>query len=163
MRLFSSFGAGLLFALGLGLSGMTDPSKVRGFLDLFGAWDPSLMLVMGGAVGVGLVLTRLALKRKTPVLDARFHLPTQTAVDVPLVAGAALFGVGWGLSGYCPGPAVVSLVTLDGTALLFGGSMVAGMAAFHLARRFLVVPAAGAGATDLVGDASRAPVASATR
>lgn len=136
MRLVTSLGSGLLFALGLGLSGMTDPHKVRAFLDVTGAWDPSLMLVMGGAAAVGLLLTTWTLRRSAPVLDAQFHLPPRAGVDAPLVAGAALFGVGWGLSGYCPGPALVSLVTLDGSAWWFGGAMLAGMAAFQTVERF---------------------------
>jgi uncharacterized membrane protein YedE/YeeE len=118
-----AFASGLLFAVGLGIAGMTQPSRVIGFLDVFGAWDPSLALVMAGAIAVYMPVfwgTRR-------VLAQRLHLPTRKDVDVRLVAGAAMFGVGWGLAGYCPGPALVSLATLTAPALAFGVAMLAGM------------------------------------
>lgn len=118
--------AGLLFAVGLGLSGMTDPARVTGFLDLTGAWDPSLAFVMGGAVMVGLFGFARAQARGRPVFDTRFYLPTRTRIDARLLAGSALFGVGWGLSGYCPGPALVSLVTLRPSVWIFVAAMLAG-------------------------------------
>ena len=111
MKRVSAFACGLIFAIGLGLAGMTQPAKVIGFLDLTGAWDPSLAFVMGGAVLVGLIAFPLILARRRPWLGGRFALPERNDIDAPLVAGAALFGMGWGLSGYCPGPALVSLVT----------------------------------------------------
>lgn len=150
-RRAAAFGAGLLFALGLGLSGMTRPEKVVGFLDVTRAWDPSLACVMGGAVLVALVGFRLALARGAPRFDQRFHLPTQRAIDARLVAGAAIFGVGWGLSGYCPGPALMSLVTGAPAVLVFVAAMLAGVAAVRwyapLARAKRPRPSAAGGAT----------------
>lgn len=100
---------GLLFGVGLVISGMANPAKVLNFLDLFGTWDPSLAFVMGGAVAVAFVGFRLVLGRGRPVFDTTFHLPTKQDIDRPLVLGAALFGIGWGLGGFCPGPAFVAL------------------------------------------------------
>jgi uncharacterized protein len=100
---------GLLFAFGLGLGGMTNPLKVQAFLDLLGKWDPSLMFVMGGGIAVGLWSFTAAKRRAHPLLGGDFGWPRATRVDVQLVAGAAIFGVGWGLTGYCPGPALVAL------------------------------------------------------
>ena len=127
----ASFLSGVLFTVGLGISGMTHPSKVIGFLDLLGRWDPSLAFVMGGAVLVGAVTFRFILRRTAPVLAARFHLPIQTTLDRPLIVGSVLFGVGWGLSGYCPGPAIASLVTLSPGVLVFCSAMTAGMVVHH--------------------------------
>ena len=123
---------GLLFALGLGVGGMTDPAKVVGFLDVAGAWDPSLAFVMAGALGTHAVLRRLVLRRKQPVLAPAFPALKQTRVDGRLVGGAALFGVGWGLSGYCPGPALATLPTGGPMLLLFVAAMLAGMGAFRV-------------------------------
>lgn len=120
-------GAGLLFALGLGLGGMTDPARVQGFLDFSGAWDPSLAFVMGGAIAAYAPLSWLIRRRTTPLLAVRFPASPHAHVDGRLVAGAALFGVGWGLSGYCPGPALASLASGSGMVLLFVGSMFGGM------------------------------------
>lgn len=125
-----AFAAGLLFAVGLGVSGMTHPSKVLDFLDVAGAWDPSLLCVMGAALGVNLVLFPRILRRRRPVLDEAFHLPDKLRVDVRLVLGAALFGVGWGAAGFCPGPAIVSVASGALPAVAFAAAMVAGMAAF---------------------------------
>jgi len=124
------FGAGLVFALGLGLSGMTRPAKIVGFLDFFGrrgAWDPSLLLVMLGAVGVYFVVSRLGRRRARPLYAAAFAAPPPSKVDLALVAGSALFGVGWGLSGFCPGPALVSFGAGTRAALWFVPALVAGM------------------------------------
>lgn len=118
-----SFVVGLLFALGLGIAGMTQPSKVLAFLDVFGDWDPSLAFVMAGAIAVYMPVFWWA----RGVLAPRLHLPTRKDIDLRLVVGSALFGVGWGLAGYCPGPALVSLTTLSGSALAFGAAMFAGM------------------------------------
>lgn len=118
-----AFASGLLFAIGLGIAGMTQPSRVLAFLDVLGAWDPSLMFVMIGAIAVYMPAFWSARR----VLAPRLHLPTRKDIDVRLVAGSAMFGVGWGLAGYCPGPALVSLATLTGPALLFGVAMFAGM------------------------------------
>jgi uncharacterized membrane protein YedE/YeeE len=111
--------AGLLFGLGLAVSEMTHASKVLGFLDVAGNWDPSLMFVLGGAVGVTVIAFRFILKRPVPVLEDRFQLPTAKVVDVPLVLGATIFGVGWGVSGYCPGPGVALLAALNWEAWVF--------------------------------------------
>lgn len=126
---FASFAAGALFAVGLSLAGMTQPSKVIGFLDFFGRWDPSLMFVMGGAIGVHLVLYRFIVKRESPLFAARFRIPTRRDVTPKLVAGAALFGIGWGLGGFCPGPGIASIGTLGAHALTFVAAMALGILA----------------------------------
>ena len=126
-----AFVAGVVFAVGLGISGMTNPAKVIGFLDVTGAWDPSLALVMAGAIGVHLGFAQWSRKAKRPLWADAFVLPERADVDVRLIAGAALFGLGWGTAGYCPGPALVSLVGLTSGALAFCASMVAGIAVFH--------------------------------
>lgn len=119
--------AGLIFGAGLGISGMTKPSKVIGFLDLTGRWDASLAFVMVGAIGVYALASRVVLRRAKPLLDERFHLPTTSAIDGKLLGGAALFGVGWGLAGYCPGPVIVGLGSKQLAPLVFVGAMVVGM------------------------------------
>ena len=123
--------AGLVFGLGLILSGMGNPAKVQNFLDFFGAWDPSLAFVMGGAILVGLVAFTWARKRKTSLLGDPMQLPSSTAVDKRLLTGAALFGIGWGLAGFCPGPAVMNLGTLRGEVWLFVAAMLAGTQLQH--------------------------------
>lgn len=124
--------AGLVFGLGLLLSGMADPQKVLGFLDLAGAWDPSLALVMGGAIALGLPGFALARRRSRSLLGAPMQLPTRKAVDAPLLIGSALFGIGWGLAGYCPGPALVGTAAGLGSAAIFSVGMLAGMLLFGL-------------------------------
>jgi len=119
--------AGLLFGLGLIVGGMTDPAKVKGFLDLFGAWDPSLALVMGGAIAVGLGAFALARRRGRAWGGAAIELPTSTTIDAPLLVGGVLFGIGWGLAGLCPGPALVAASSGFGPALWFVPAMLAGM------------------------------------
>ena len=119
--------AGLVFGIGLVLAGMTDPAKVIGFLDFLGDWDGSLMFVMGGAIAVHFLLFRVITRRASPLFDARFHLPTRRDLDTRLVAGAALFGVGWGLAGFCPGPGIVSLGSGTSAALVFVATMTVGM------------------------------------
>lgn len=132
----SEFFVGLLFGLGLILSGMTDSSKVIGFLDIFGLWDPSLALVMGGAIAVGFFAFALAKKRTVNFLGGALHLPKSRQIDKPLVIGAVLFGAGWGLAGFCPGPALVSLASGQIKAAAFVVFMLAGMQLFEiLARR----------------------------
>lgn len=123
--------AGLIFGAGLAVSGMMDPAKVRNFLDVAGAWDPTLAFVMAGAVAVAFLGYRLASARQRPLLAERFHLPTRTGIDTRLVAGAAIFGIGWGLVGFCPGPALASL-GLSGRAWVFVAAMAIGMAAARL-------------------------------
>jgi len=127
-----AFLAGLVFALGLGVSGMTQPPKVVAFLDVAGRWDPSLAFVMAGAIGVHLFFARRAKAGGAPRFAPRYVLPSGAGVDRRLVAGAALFGAGWGIAGFCPGPAVVSLVTLAPGAIAFVGAMLAGMLAYAL-------------------------------
>jgi uncharacterized membrane protein YedE/YeeE len=125
------FAGGVLFAVGLGVSGMTLPSKVIGFLDVTGAWDPSLALVMGSALSVGFLANRIAARRATPLLAGGYDVPTERRIDGALVGGAALFGVGWGLGGFCPGPALVSLASGQAAPWLFVGAMVAGMVLYR--------------------------------
>lgn len=127
---------GFIFAIGLGLSGMTQPGKVVGFLDLFGAWDPSLLFVMAGAVMVHFVTYRLIRKRSSPLFSAEWHVPTKKDVTPALVAGSFLFGVGWALAGYCPGPAVTSLASFGGRPAIFVASMLVGMVAFKQFDKF---------------------------
>ena len=127
----SSFGAGLLFGLGLLLSGMANPEKVLGFLDLFGRWDPSLALVMAGAIAVGMPLFTLVRRHPHSILGAPIALPTRRDIDRRLVIGSVTFGVGWGLAGFCPGPGVVALGALYPGAAIFVGAMLAGMWLFH--------------------------------
>jgi len=131
----SEFLVGLLFGLGLILSGMTDPSKVLGFLDMFGLWDPSLALVMGGAIAVGFFAFALAKKRTVNFLGGALHLPTSSQIDKPLVIGAVLFGAGWGLAGFCPGPALVSLASGQIKAAAFVVFMLVGMQLFDMFSR----------------------------
>lgn len=129
------FLVGLLFGWGLLLSGMTDPGKVLAFLDLFGAWDPSLALVMGGAIAVGVFAFALAKRRTTTFLGGALQLPTSREIDGRLIAGSLLFGAGWGLAGFCPGPALVAMASGEAKAALFTGAMVVGMLGFQLLDR----------------------------
>jgi uncharacterized protein len=127
MRSLFALLAGVVFGLGLIAAGMTQPLKVQAFLDLAGAWDPSLALVMGAAVGVGLVTFALARRRGTTWLGEPLNWPASTHIDAPLVIGGLLFGVGWGLAGFCPGPALVALGAGWGDAALFVAALVVGM------------------------------------
>ena len=135
MQLFAALIAGLIFGLGLILSGMTDPSKVIGFLDLAGPWDPSLAFVMGGAVLVGLVAFRIARTRSRTILGGPLRLPEATHIDRRLLLGGLAFGVGWGLAGFCPGPALASLATGGSKALIFTAAMLVGMVIFEIQDR----------------------------
>lgn len=135
MAFLSAFGAGLLFGLGLIVSGMTDPGKVQGFLDLAGRWDPSLGCVMAGALLVTTLAFRYAARRGATLAGAPLHLPGTRHIDARLVLGSVGFGIGWGLAGYCPGPALVSLGAGGMAPLLFCLAMVAGMALFELLER----------------------------
>ncbi|OHZ00453.1 DUF6691 family protein [Salinicola sp. LHM] len=132
MKMLAGYLAGLLFGLGLAISGMTDPARVLGFLDVAGAWDPALIFVLGGAVITTFIGYRFVWRRQMPLFESRFQLPTRRNLDTRLLGGAALFGIGWGLSGYCPGPAVASLAGLSWPLALFLIAMVAG---WWLARR----------------------------
>jgi uncharacterized protein len=135
MQKLSAFIVGLLFGLGLILSGMTDPGKVQGFLDLFGNWDPSLAFVMGGAIAVGFFAYALAKQRTRNFLGGAMHLPKATAIDKRLVIGSLTFGVGWGLAGFCPGPGLVSMASGEIKGAVFVAAMVAGMAVFEWLER----------------------------
>jgi uncharacterized membrane protein YedE/YeeE len=134
-QVLAGFGCGILFAVGLALSGMTQPAKVLGFLDFFGRWDPTLALVMVAAIGTHGVLYRRIMRRAAPVLATEFSIPKKRDLDAPLLLGSALFGAGWGLSGYCPGPVVISLAAGGRSALAFAGGMILGMAAYGLLQR----------------------------
>ncbi len=136
MRPLVAFAVGVLFAIGLGISGMTHPSKVLAFLDVTGDWDPSLAFVMGGGVLVNSVVFRLALRRGTPIFARSFSLPVKARVDVPLVSGASIFGIGWGIGGFCPGPAVVSLAGGATPVVAFVAAMLGSMLATDAAERF---------------------------
>ena len=130
MQRVIEFVLGLTFGLGLLISGMTDPGKVQGFLDLAGAWDPSLAFVMGGGVMVGLVGFGLAKRKTISFSGAPFHWPEMTPIDRPLVLGSLMFGIGWGLAGFCPGPALVAMASGNDKALVFVLAMLVGMALF---------------------------------
>ncbi len=133
MRIVAGFLAGLIFGLGLILSGMSDPAKVLNFLDIAGAWDPSLAFVMGGATVTTYIGYRIVWQRPAPALMDRFDLPTRTDIDTPLLIGAALFGIGWGIGGFCPGPAWTALPIAATGTLVFVPAMLLGIAA---GRRF---------------------------
>jgi uncharacterized membrane protein YedE/YeeE len=135
MHIVIALMVGLLFGIGLIVSGMTDPSKVIGFLDLAGRWDPSLGLVMGGAILVGLVAFRFAATRDKSLLGDVMRLPRSGQIDRRLVLGSLAFGIGWGLAGYCPGPALASLAGGGAKPLIFGAAMLAGMVIFALLER----------------------------
>ena len=127
MTLFVQFLIGLIFGSGLVLAGMSDPAKVLNFLDVAGSWDPSLAFVMGGGVIVTFLGYRYVLKQKRPIFDRSFHLPKATKLEVPVIIGPAIFGVGWGLAGFCPGPAFTALGAGSFSAVVFVAAMLAGM------------------------------------
>lgn len=130
--LVASFVAGLVFAFGLGISGMTNPNKVIAFLNPAGGWDPSLAFVMVGGIGFHMLAYRWIVKRPSPLFAARFGIPTRSDITPQLVVGSGLFGIGWALGGVCPGPGLVSMTTGGGWALVFVGAMSAGMAIYHV-------------------------------
>lgn len=134
-QLLAAAACGALFGIGLALSGMTDPRRIQGFLDITGAFDPRLLFVLGGAVATSSLLFALVRRRRAPLLDARFHLPAATTIDRPLVGGAALFGIGWGLAGYCPGPALVGFGAGAPEAMWFVPAMLLGMVLNRLWRK----------------------------
>ncbi len=138
MKLAASLLAGWLFGLGLAISGMLDPARVLGFLDVAGHWDPSLAFVLGGAVCVSAIGYAASRRMAAPAFAARFDIPTGRTLDAPLLAGSALFGVGWGLGGFCPGPAIASLALGAPRSLLFVASMLAGMMLHRYAGRLRV-------------------------
>lgn len=135
MLIITSLISGLIFGLGLILSGMADPAKVLGFLDLAGRWDPSLALVMAGAIAVGLIGFSFARRRSHSLLGSKMQLPKQGDVDRRLVGGSLLFGIGWGIAGFCPGPALVALGMGETKAAVFVAAMVVGMAIFEILER----------------------------
>lgn len=128
LRNLAALGSGVVFGLGLSLAQMTNPDKVLNFLDMSGHWDPSLLLVLGGAVVLSTIAFHFVLRRRAPLWDGIFHMPLPKAIDRPLIIGSALFGVGWGLSGYCPGPAIASLGFGNPEALWVVPSIIAGAA-----------------------------------
>lgn len=127
--------AGLLFGIGLSLGGMTDPAIVLAFLDLAGDWNPQLAFVMGGGLIVTFIGYRLVMRRPTPLWDSRFMTPAARRIDAPLLGGALVFGIGWGLAGYCPGPAVASVASARGAVIAFVIAVLVGMIAVRIARR----------------------------
>jgi hypothetical protein len=139
----AAFLTGLIFAAGLIVSGMVDPARVLGFLDLSGPWDPTLGFVFAGALAVAAPGMQLVLRRGKPLFGGALGLPDSTAIDRPLVAGAAIFGIGWGLAGFCPGPAVTALGAGKWPVFLFVAAMVAGMVAHSLAGKLRAGPTDG--------------------
>ncbi|MFT6398796.1 MAG: putative membrane protein YedE/YeeE [Bradymonadia bacterium] len=129
--------AGFIFAIGLGIAGMTDANKVISFLDLGGSWDPSLGFVMVGAIAVHMLLFRVIVRRPSPVYEGHFRIPTRQDIDLRLIGGAAIFGAGWGLGGFCPGPGIVSSVTGAAAAVVFVAAMLGGMISFAVADRLV--------------------------
>ena len=140
MIALASLLAGLVFGLGLIVSGMANPAKVLGFLDLAGHWDPSLAFVMAGAIAVGAIAFAVANRRAVSILGAEMRLPSARHIDRRLVLGSVLFGIGWGVAGFCPGPALVALGTGEPKALVFVAAMLVGMGAFELFERRKRVP-----------------------
>lgn len=127
LRIVSAAAIGLIFGIGIVVSGMANPAKVLNFFDVFGTWDPSLMLVMGSALVVTFVGYRFVLRRPAPTFDRIFHLPTKRDLDVPLIAGSALFGIGWGIAGFCPGGAIPALGSGEPSPLIFVAAMIGGI------------------------------------
>jgi uncharacterized membrane protein YedE/YeeE len=129
LRIVSAAGIGLTFGAGIAISGMGNPAKVLNFFDIFGTWDPSLMLVMLSALVVTFIGYRLVLRQPAPAFEPKFHLPTRRELDLPLIGGSALFGIGWGLSGFCPGGAIPALGSGEPAPFIFVVSMIGGMLA----------------------------------
>lgn len=131
-QLIVTISSGILFGLGLGLSQMMDRDRVLGFLDLAGSWDPTLLFVLAGAVGVTLISFRFVLQLSQPLLSKQFVLPTRQDIDASLIVGAAIFGIGWGISGYCPGPGITALILGTWNPVIFLASFIAGSLAYQL-------------------------------
>lgn len=127
LRVVSAAAIGLVFGTGIVVSGMANPAKVLNFFDVFGTWDPSLLLVMGSALAVTFIGYRFVLRRPAPVFDRKFHLPTKRDLDVPLIAGSAVFGIGWGIAGFCPGGAIPALGSFEPSPLIFVAAMIGGI------------------------------------
>lgn len=135
MRLIASYIIGLIFGVGISISGMANPAKVLNFFDVAGTWDPSLIFVMGGAVVVTFIGYRVVLKRPAPIMEQKFQLPTRRDLDLPLIGGAAVFGIGWGIAGFCPGGALPALGTGRSEVFIFVAALLAGIFAVNLLRR----------------------------
>lgn len=131
MQILVGLFTGILFSIGLTISGMVNPRKVIGFLDLFGDWDPALIFVMGGGVTINVLLFKFILKRKNPIFAKEFLMPTKVDIDKRLIIGSILFGIGWGIGGVCPGPGLANIFTLNAKAIVFVLSMLGGMFGFH--------------------------------
>ncbi len=153
MTIFTALVSGLLFGVGLLVSGMANPAKVLGFLDVFGTWDPSLALVMAGAIAVGLVAFGVARRMTRSLSGEPMRLPATQSIDRRLMAGAVVFGVGWGLAGFCPGPALVALAAGSGKALIFVLAMVAGMVLYEWLETRRKNPSAGVATSEDAVDA----------
>lgn len=134
LRTLAAGGIGLVFGSGIAISGMANPAKVLNFFDIFGAWDPSLAFVMASALAVTAIGYRFVLKRPKPILEPRFHVPGNRKLDMPLLAGSAAFGIGWGITGFCPGGAIPALGLGEPSAWIFVGAMLAGIAAARTVR-----------------------------
>lgn len=134
LRVISAGAIGLVFGSGIAISGMANPAKVLNFFDIFGTWDPSLALVMAAALAVTAIGYRFVMKRSKPILEPKFHVPGNRKLDIPLIAGSAAFGIGWGITGFCPGGAIPALGLGEPTAWIFVGSMLAGIAAARTIR-----------------------------
>lgn len=137
LRILTATAIGLVFGAGIAISGMANPAKVLNFFDIFGTWDPSLLLVMATALAVTFAGYRLVLRRPAPVFGLKFHLPTTRELDVPLVAGSAIFGIGWGIAGFCPGGAIPALGLGEVAPVLFVGSMIGGLLMANTLRNLL--------------------------
>ena len=135
MQLMTVYFVGVIFGVGISISGMANPAKVLNFFDVAGTWDPSLAFVMGGALSVTVIGYHVVLKRPVPILGAQFHLPSSQKLDLPLIDGLALFGVGWGIAGFCPGGALPAIGTGKAEVLIFVAALLAGI---FLAKVFLV-------------------------
>lgn len=137
MILISAFMSGLIFGIGLILSGMTDPAKVIGFLDVTGSWNPSLAFVMIGAIAVAYFAFRTAARQSKTILGEQIALPAKKDIDTRLIVGSITFGIGWGLAGYCPGPAIASIATNASEPILFSAAMLAGMAIYEVLQKLM--------------------------
>lgn len=135
MRLIASYIVGLIFGVGISISGMANPAKVLNFFDVAGTWDPSLIFVMGGAVVVTFIGYRFVLKRPAPIMEAKFQLPTRRDLDLPLLGGSAVFGIGWGIAGFCPGGALPALGTGKSEVFIFVAALLAGIFAVNIMNR----------------------------
>jgi len=144
MKLIVIYLVGLIFGLGISMSGMANPAKVLNFFDFAGTWDPSLGLVMGGALIVAAIGYRIVFRRKAPLFEARFIVPTSQVIDLKLVGGSAIFGIGWGIAGFCPGGALPAIGTLEPDVLIFFASLIVGIYAARGMMRVSFKPAPGA-------------------